>query len=120
MEDVLTIKETLTLWGSAIGWTLVGIAFFKAWQYDKAVTFKPWYWMRNNILDVIRGILLTMVVLKLGDITVELLKYLGVDFTNVNVAFSELGTDPVQLSLLISIIAQYYIYKRSKSKQQKQ
>ena len=116
MEEALTIKETLALWGSAMGWTLVGIAFFKAWQYDKTVTFKPLYWVKNNILDVIRGVLLTMVVLKLGDITVELLKYLGIDFTNVNVAFAELGTDPVQLSLVISIIAQYYIYKRSKPK----
>ncbi len=116
MEEALTWNETLILWRDAIAWTLVGIAFVKTWQYDKKVKFDLWFWIKDNILDVFRGILLTLIVLKLGDITVELLKYIGIDFTNVNLLFSEIGADPVQLSLVIAIISQYYLYKKNKSK----
>jgi hypothetical protein len=116
MEEVLTIKETLSLWSEALLWTLIGIVFVKTWQYDKKVKFSIKYWIQNNILDVFRGILLTFVVLKLGDITIQLLKYMGVDFTSLNALFTEVGADPVQLSLVIAIISQYYLYKKSKSK----
>lgn len=120
MEEALTLSETLALWGSAIGWTLVGILFVKVWQYDKKVKFDPMFWIKDNTLDILRGIFLTLIVLKLGDITVEVLKYMGVDFTSVNNVFNEVGADPVQLSLVIAILAQYYLYKRKESKKQKQ
>ena len=108
----------LELWLGAIGWTLVGILFVKALIYPFKKKFNIKTWMSDNLIDVIRGVLLTLIAVKLGDITIQLLtKYLGIDFSGITEGIKEAGLDPIQISLIIAIIFQLWLYKRKKKKE---
>lgn len=114
---ILEKALTTTDWLSAIGWTLIGIAFIKSIEYNNNNKFSLSYWMKNNIIDVIRGLLLTLVTMKLGSIVVDLLEiYLGFDFNKIRGAITEAGLSPVQFSLVLAIIFQYWLLKRKKKK----
>lgn len=111
MEEI--VLSPWKLWAGAIGWTLVGILFVKSLVYPFKKKFSLKIWIEENLLDVIRGVLLTLITVKLGDIVIQLLtKYLGLDFSGINEAITSAGLDPVQISLLIAIVFQMWLYKR--------
>lgn len=114
MEDI--ILKPLD-WLSAIGWTLIGIAFVKALIFPHGVSFSLRRWVKENLIDVIRGLLLTLITLKLGLIVIDLLQtYLGVNFEGIEKGIESAGLDPIQLALVIAIVFQYWLYKRRNKK----
>ena len=114
MEEITL--NPLALWTQAIGWTLIGIAFVKLLVLDKSVILKKefdWvFYIKNNILDVLRGVTLTLITVKLGEVVFSLLGTFGIDFNGVTEAIKEAGLDPVQISLVVAIAFQWWLYKR--------
>ena len=108
------IDFTTLNWFSAIGWTLIGFLFYKAWIYPHGVGFNPKKWLKENTLDLIRGLLFTLVVVKLGDVLFQLLSWVGLDTAKIIEIIKEANLDPVQLALLASIWIQHLLYKRRK------
>lgn len=120
MEEITL--NPLALWTQAIGWTLIGIAFVKLLQLNKSVilekTFSWSYYFKNNILDILRGIVLTLITVKLGEVAFSLLGVLGVDVSGITDVITEAGMDPIQISLVVAIIFQWWLYKRRLKKEQ--
>ena len=114
MEEITL--NPLALWTQAIGWTLIGIAFVKLLVLDKSVILKKefnWvFYIKNNILDVLRGVTLTLITVKLGEVIFSLLGTFGIDFNGVTETIREAGLDPVQISLVVAIAFQWWLYKR--------
>jgi len=101
------------LWGSAIGWTLIGIAFVKAYVYNRKNEFKLGYWLSDNLQDVIVGVLLTLISVKLGEVIFQLIaKIFGIDFSGILETIREYNLDPVQISLILAIAFQAWLEKR--------
>lgn len=101
------------LWANAIGWTLIGIAFVKAYVYKRGKKFDFWYWISDNLQDVITGILLTLISVKLGEVIFQILaKVVGIDFTGVLETIREYNLDPIQISLILAIAFQIWLEKR--------
>lgn len=100
------------LWYNAIGWALIGMAFFKGIIYDRRKKFDAGYWFRDNGLDVFVGILATLITIKLGAIVIDLLKIIGIDLSGIKEAMNNINMDPVQSALVIQIAFQYWLYKR--------
>lgn len=104
------------LWGHSIGWTLIGIALVKAFIYPYGeVKFSQWV-TGKPLLDLIRGVLITLVVVKLGDVVIDIARALGLDVSAVNSIFEKIGHKPVELSLVVSMFVQYRIYMWRKKK----
>lgn len=108
------------LWSQAIGWTLIGITFVKLLVLDKSLILKKefdiWFYIKDNILDVLRGITLTLVTIKLGEVVIQLLGIFGIDFGGIADTIKTAGLDPVQISLVVAIIFQWWLYKRYRKK----
>jgi len=105
------------LWSGAIGWTLVGILFVKMIIYPYKKKFKLGIWLGENTVDVIRGVLLTLITVKLGDIVVQILSLTGLNIGGVTDLIKDAGLDPVQLSLVIAMVFQFRLHKRRKDKE---
>ena len=102
--------------GHSIGWTLIGIALIKSFIYPYGeVKFSKWV-TGKPLLDVIRGILITLVVVKLGDVVIDIANALGLDVSAVNKIFDKIGHKPVELSLVVAMFVQYRIYMWRKKK----
>lgn len=104
------------LWGSAIGWTIIGVTFIKLLVYPRSEKFKPWYWLKDNGRDVLLGILLTLITVKLGAIIFDMLAAVGVGFGPVTEVIEEAGLDPVQSALVIAMLFQWWLWKRREKK----
>lgn len=104
------------LWGHSLGWALIGIAFVKCVVYPRQQKFKLGFWIRDNGLDVLTGLLLTLITIKLGDIIIDILSLVGIDLSGIKDAMNEAQMDPVQFSLVIAILFQSWIWKRKKKK----
>jgi len=105
-----------TLWSHAIGWTLIGIAFVKLLVLDKSVVLKKEFdwtrYIKENILDVFTGITLTLITVKLGEVVFQILGIFGIDVSGIANTIAEAGLDPVQISLVVAIVFQWWLYKR--------
>ena len=118
MEEVTNAIELSPweLWSQAIFWTVIGIALVKAIFYPYGAV-KFWSWIKGRpILDVIRGILITLVVVKLGDVVIDIAKALGLDMSAMDKVFEKIGHKPVELSLVVAMFVQYKIYMWRKKK----
>jgi hypothetical protein len=120
MEEITL--NPLELWSHALGWTLIGITFVKLLVLDKSVILNKefdWvYYLKNNILDVLRGLTLTLITIKLGEVVFSLLGTFGIDFNGVTSAIQDAGLDPVQISLVVAIAFQWWLYKRYLKKEE--
>lgn len=117
MENIEQIQlSPWELWSHAIWWTLIGIALVKAIYYPYG-TVKFWSWIKGRpILDVIRGILITLVVVKLGDVVIDVAEAFGLNVSALNKVFEKIGHKPVELSLVVAMFVQYKIYMWRKKK----
>lgn len=106
----------LDIWLKAIFWTIIGIALVKSFVYPFGqVKFKTWI-VGYPIQDIIRGILLTLVVVFLGDSVLHIAEYLGFNTGKLQGLFDKIGVDPIRISLVVSIIVQVLIYRWRKGK----
>jgi hypothetical protein len=118
METVAeqVIENTWKLWGNAIGWAMIGILFVKAMAYKRKTKFSISFWIGDNIVDVVRGLFLTLITVKLGDIIIDILKVGGLDLSWVKEAMNSTNMDPIQFSLVIAILFQYWLLRRREAK----
>lgn len=105
------------LWGHAIGWTIIGVTFIKLLVYPRKEKFRFWFWIKDNGRDVILGVLLTLITVKLGAILFDVLEAIGISFGPVQQVIQEAGLDPVQVSLVIAMMFQWWLFKRRKAKE---
>lgn len=110
------IDLTTLDWFSAMGWTIIGILFYKAWIYPHGAGFNVKKWFKENIADVIRGLLFTLILVKLGDVVFQLLAVFGIDVSVISEMIKKANLDPIQLSLIASVWIQHVLYKRRKKK----
>lgn len=112
------IDFTALDWLSAIWWTFIGILFVKLLIYPYKKKFDLLVWVKENTLDVLRGFLLTLISVKLGDVVFQILgKYVGVDVQGIQDALHSINLDAVQSALVLAIVFQLWLYKRRKKKQ---
>ena len=106
------MENTWKLWLDAIGWTLIGIAFVKAVKYPYGVNFSISTWLKENIIDVVIGILLTLIVVKLGEGVLAVIALAFPQLKEVTETLHKVNLDPIQLSLVIAILVQWkYVEK---------
>lgn len=106
-------------WASAIFWTILGILFYKVYQYPRGAGFNLKRWVNENWLDAITGLLATPLVIKLGDIVFQSLNFIGIDLSGISDKLIELNMDPVKLSLVLSLLLQHVLYLRYKKNKNK-
>lgn len=113
MEEVLSIKETWQLWTHSLVWTLIGIAFIKAYIFPYRTEKFSWkYWIKNNTKDVIIGILATLILMKLGDVALAIAAAVGLDTAGLASTLQTVNLDPTQLALIVSMFVQWHLHKR--------
>lgn len=110
------IDLTTLDWFSSMGWTVIGILFYKAWIYPHGTGFNVKKWLGENSLDVVRGLLFTLILVKLGDVIFQALGLFGIDVSGIVKVIKNANLDPIQLSLVASIWVQHIIYKRRKKR----
>ena len=112
MEEL--ILNPWELWTQAIGWSLVGVAFVKLLILDRKTildkTFSWKYWLADNGLDALLGIGLTLITVKLGEVAFQVLGIFGINISGMVESMPD-GTDPVQISLVVAIAFQWWLYK---------
>lgn len=105
---------------AALGWTILGIALIKAIIYPKGARFDLLRWLRENLQDVIIGLLACPIIMQLGAVLVGLAKYyVGFDTTGIEQALNEAHLSSIQLSLILSMYIQWKLFKRYQAKTNK-
>ncbi len=106
------LKPWFELWGSAIGWTLIGIALVKCIKYPYGVAFSLRTWINENIIDVMIGILITLIVVKLGDGLFSIIATFFPQVKEITETLHKVDLDPIQLALVIAMVVQFkYVEK---------
>lgn len=106
-------------WISALGWTILGIAFVKVLIYPYGAKFNLWKWVNENLKDVLAGLLLTLIALKLGLVLLILIaKWAHIDLDGIEEALNAVNLDSSQFALIVAIAFQYKQYKNYQNKLQ--
>lgn len=100
-------QHTLAIWGAGIIWSILGIALVKVWAIPRGVKLKPLFWLNDNIRDIILGLLSSLVLMRLGDWGIHLIKQ------NFWENMPE-TTDIVAIMIVISGALQYWLHKKRK------
>jgi hypothetical protein len=96
----------------ALLWTFIGIAFVKTvvFPYKERPTIKEW--LRDNFIDIVRGVVFTMVFTKLGTVSFEILADQFDMSINILDKLEGYNLDESQLYLTTSIIFQGFLASR--------
>lgn len=106
-------EHTVAIWTAGILWALIGIFAFKlfvvvkkSWSDpDFLKNFRWKVWFNENVLDIVFGVLLALIILRLGDYTFELAnKKFGYDWGRPE--------DFVAFMIPISAFIQWQLHKR--------
>lgn len=101
-------KHPLEIWGAGLIWSLIGIIAVKLYYLsDKIESFSLTFWLKDNGIEIIKGIIWAMVIIRLGDVAIDLLK----DKFKYDLPET---TDFVALMILISGFIQYKLHKKRK------
>jgi hypothetical protein len=96
--------HTIEVWVAALFWSLIGIIGIKLWAYKKRNKFNFKFWLNDNVRDIIFGIILSMVILRLGDYLIYII--------NNNTSFKIPETeDFIAMMIVISAYVQYKLHK---------
>ena len=102
-------------WLSALGWALIGIAFVKVLIYPHGLKFNVWKWIDENLKDVIAGLLLTLIALKLGLVLLIIVaKWIHFDLEGIEEALNAVNLNSSQFALIVAIVFQYKQYLKYK------
>lgn len=97
---------------AAIGWTVLGIALIKAIIYPRGVDFSLRVWLRENLQDVIIGLIACPIIMQLGSVILNLVQYYtGIDTEGIEQMLNEAKLSSVQLALVLSMFIQWKLYK---------
>ena len=112
------MEDLWSLWGNAIGWTLIGITFVKLLKYPYGREFSLKIWFNENIIDVLIGIFLTLIVVKLGEGLLVIVAMAFPQLKEITETLQKVNLDPIQLSLVIAIIVQWKYVEKWRPKTQ--
>lgn len=95
------------IWGAGLPWSLIAIIGVKMKFLPsdmKWSDFKVKYWLNENGLDILKGILWAMLIMRLGDVAIHLIeKHAAFDVPET--------TDFVIVMIVISGFIQYRLHK---------
>lgn len=102
-------KHALEIWGAGLFWSVLAIMLFKLLQMVlstefKFKNFKLKYWINDNILDLIGGIVISAIILRLGDYAFHVAEKGGYVLGET--------TDFVAWMIPISFLLQYWLHKK--------
>ena len=110
--DQLLGQNTFAIWAAGIIWALMGIFAFKLFvvvkkSYSTPDFFKSWswkVWLNENVLDIVFGIVLALIILRLGDYAFTIANKLGYEWGQTE--------DFVAWMIAISAFIQWQLHKR--------
>lgn len=106
-------ENTIHIWSAGMIWAFIGIVIVKLWYIrskfveTKNFTTEKWSWgkyFRHNIIDILMGIILGMIILRLGDYAFGLVEKFGYDLGKTE--------DFVAFMIPISGYAQVWLHKK--------
>ena len=103
-------EHAFEVWKAGIIWSLIAILFVKMFYLVRAkdkIKFNLKFWFNDNILDIIFGLFASLVILRLGDYVIELLR------NKFSFEIPE-TTDFVVYMIVISGAIQVYLHKKRK------
>lgn len=104
--DELLGAHAIEVWIAGMFWALLGIIAVKLY-YAPSKGFNIKYWLNDNLIDVLKGFLWALVILRLGDYVLKLIAT-KLDFTIPET------TDFVIVMIVISGFIQYKLHKKRK------
>lgn len=84
--DQLLGEHTFAIWVAGILWAFIGIAAFKLWSVWKAKNKDPKFkfsfktWFNENTIDFMIGVVVALIVLRMGDYSFQLAAKFGYDW----------------------------------------
>lgn len=96
------------VWGAGMIWAFIGIMGVKVYFLKPKIKFSFKFWINDNFLDVIKGLVAALLILRLGDYVIHLLK----DKTGFEIPDTE---DFVILMIVLSGALQIYLHKKRKA-----
>ena len=112
-------NQDISVWLAGLVWSFVGILGVKIWFLQNGFDFKTFsfkYWINDNLVDILKGLMISIVMLRLEDYGLSLLK----NKFQINVPES---ADFVMILLVLSALVQIRLHKKrtplSKSMQDK-
>lgn len=103
LTEQLLGQHTLEIWIAGIIWSFIGIIAIKMWYAPKK-GFKIKFWINDNLIDIFKGLIWALVILRLGDYTLQLIE----KFWDYKLPPT---TDFVGIMIVISGIIQYFLHK---------
>lgn len=100
-------EHAIEVWIAGIFWSLLGIIAVKLYFLNSKVKFSLRFWLNDNLIDVIKGMFWAIVILRLGDYVIHLLRD-KFDFTIPET------TDFVIYMIVVSGAIQYKLHKSRK------
>lgn len=104
--DQLLGQHLLSVWSAGLIWCIIGISLVKAYFFDRKKNNKLKFYLNDNAQDVILGIIICLILLRLGDYAFNVAEHLGYTLGDT--------TDFVAWMIPISCIVQYKLHKRRK------
>ena len=94
------------IWLAGMIWSLIGVLLIKVYFYDRNTgKFNFKFWLNDNGRDVLLGIIISAIALRLGDYSLEFLR----DKFGYNLGET---SDFVGAMILISAFVQYKLHKK--------
>lgn len=101
-------NQDLSVWLAGLIWSFVGIVGVKVWFLQNGFSLKTFsfkYWLNDNLVDILKGLVVSIVMLRLEDYGLSLLR----DKFQINVPDS---ADFVMILLVLSAIVQIRLHKK--------
>ena len=100
-------EHAIEVWLAGVFWSLLGIIAVKLYFLNSKVKFSFKFWINDNGLDVVKGMFWAVVILRLGDYVIHLMR----DKFEITIPET---TDFVIYMIVISGIIQYKLHKNRK------
>ena len=101
-------NQNISVWLAGLIWSFVGIIGVKIWFLQNGFSLKTFsfkYWVNDNLVDILKGLVVIIVMLRLEDYGLSLLR----DKFQINVPDS---ADFVMVLLVLSALVQVRLHKK--------
>jgi hypothetical protein len=101
-------SQAVNVWLAGIPWSLIAIFAVKLFFIDSKKKFNFKYWLNDNILDIVKGFVWSLIILRMGDYAITMLT----DKLQLDIPET---TDFVIYMIVISGFIQYRLHKKRKA-----
>lgn len=101
-------NQDISVWLAGLMWSFIGIIGVKVWFLQNGFSLKTFsfkYWINDNLVDILKGLVASIVMLRLEDYGLSLLR----DKFQINVPDS---ADFVMVLLVLSALVQVRLHKK--------